>query len=112
MKHTALALLAAVVVVSGCTTTSFAGLAKTTYVDGVSASAKATDADLKALQKQVADMKAVADRMQELSAQMEQTQKATTDLQQMARQVEGRLASLPKETLQILVKSIEAYLAK
>ncbi len=108
----ALAALLAGILVAGCTTTSFAGLAKTGYVDEVNASAQATQKDLAVLQKRVDDVEKVADRMQELAAQMEQTQKATADLQQLARQVQDRLAELPRETLELLVKSIQEYLAK
>jgi uncharacterized membrane protein (DUF106 family) len=119
MKHGVSALLArlsasflAGVLVAGCTTTSFAGLARASYVDRVDASTQAAQKDLAALQKQVDDVKAAADRMQELAAQMEQTQKATADLQQLARQVQERLSDLPRETLEMLVKSIQEYLAK
>jgi ABC-type transporter Mla subunit MlaD len=119
MKHGVSALLAmplaallAGIHVAGCTTTSFAGLARTGYVDQVNASAQATQKDLAGLQGQVDDMKKVSGRMQELAAQMEQTQKATADLQQLARQVQDRLAELPRETLEMLVKSIQEYLAK
>jgi Tfp pilus assembly protein PilP len=112
MKNAVFALMAAMLIVSGCTTTSFAGLAKAGYVDQVKTSAQATDADLKALQQRVDAMKAVADRMQQLASQMEQTQKTTAELQQLAKQVEERLPAIPKETLRMLVKSIEDYLAK
>jgi peptidoglycan hydrolase CwlO-like protein len=111
--------MAGLMAVAGCTTTSFAGLAKSSYVDQVSTSvdqvastAKATGEELQALQKQVDDLKASADRMDEAAAKMEQTAKATAQLQDLAKQVEGRLESLPRQTLEMLVKSIQDYLAK
>jgi len=115
MKQRVAAFLAAVVLlgsVSGCTTTSFAGLAKAGYVEEVDSASRATARDLEALQKQVSEIAAIAGRMQALASEMEQTQRTTAELQQLAKQVESRLTSLPRETLEMLVKSIEAYLAK
>ena len=105
-----LALTATLLLVAGCTTTSFAGLAKSTYVDEVSAGGQATQEELGELERQVQEMQELTDQLEIVIQAMEETRAATAELQELARQVELRLDALPRESLRLLVESIQAYL--
>jgi outer membrane murein-binding lipoprotein Lpp len=110
MKKLVLLLVPVLALPLACTTTSFAGLARTSYVDEVSAAREATQSELEQLRVEVDAMQELADQLEEVIAAMEETQRATEELQELAAIVEARLESLPRETLRLLVESIQAFL--
>ena len=111
MKRSLFLILSAILVLlSGCTTTSFAGLAKTSYVDEVSAGGQATREELAGLERQVQEMRQLADQLEVIIRAMDETRAATEELQELAGLVEARLDALPRESLRLLVESIQAYL--
>jgi methyl-accepting chemotaxis protein len=110
MKKTLIVIVPILLLVTGCTTTSFAGLAKTSYVDQVSTAGQETQSELEDLGVRVAEIQELADQLEEVIAAMEETRAATEELQELARIVETRLESLPKDTLRLLVESIQSFL--
>ena len=109
-KSLFLALSAVLILLAGCTTTSFAGLAKISYVDDVSAGGQTTQEELDELESQVQAMQQLADQLEAIIQEMEATRAATQELQELAKLVEARLETLPRESLRLLVESIQAYL--
>jgi methyl-accepting chemotaxis protein len=103
-------ILALVLSIGACTTTSFAGLAKSSYVEEIDTAAGQTRSELEELQREVAEMKDLADQLESIIAAMEETRKATEELQVLAGVVEDRLESLPRETLRLLAQTIETFL--
>lgn len=119
MKKLLFLLPITVLLLSACATTGFLGfLATTSYVKGkVAQSTEQTFSQLDKTRADLEKMRADVERFQQLTGQVEgllseiaRTQKATEELQQLAKEVEMRLAELPAETLQELVNLIQAYL--
>jgi outer membrane murein-binding lipoprotein Lpp len=103
----------ALALLGGCTSTGFLGFLATTdqvdkklaaQNDETQTSIDQLDSDIKTLQDDVAKFK---DQTDQINTLLQQTQ----ELQQLASTVEGRLASLPRETLLELSDMIQKALA-
>ena len=111
MKKVMLMLITVILILSGCTTTGFLGLAKTTYVDERFAE---TDekiiTELEQLRKDIEQITELTDELDNLLNEISATKQATEDLQELAKGIEARFKELPKETLYQLVQIIQHYL--
>ncbi len=109
MKGIALVVLAAVVLaaLSGCFSTGFMGfLATTEQVDK-----KIADQDAKA-SRELEAQKAELAKLQQQMADFQTLKEQAEELRTLAKKVEGRLATLPKETLQKLVDILQSALGQ
>ncbi len=111
MRTAALFPVLALSLLSGCATTSFLGLAKTSYVDQkTQANRQEILQRLEALQGQVEQITEVTGDLKALVRDIAETKQATEKLQELAKQVEGRFQEIPRETLRELMELIRRYL--
>ena len=105
----------------GCTSTGFLGfLATTEYVNSKDAEttaeaarvAEETQAALAEIRSDVDELKALREETQKSIDLVADTQKTIGELQALAAAVEGRIASLPVETLRQIVEILQTYLSQ
>jgi peptidoglycan hydrolase CwlO-like protein len=95
------------VLFASCTTSGFAGLAKESYALEVE---QKTTADIQALRDEVAKVKALTDQLDGLLKDIEATKKSTKEFQDLVKELEGRINTMPKESIAELVKVLQKYL--
>ncbi len=109
MKRFSLVVLAAVMLLglSGCFSTGFMGfLAMTDQVDK-----KISDEDAK-VTRQLDEQKAELAKLQQQLTEIEKLKEQAEELRTLAKDVEDKLSTLPKDTLQKLVDIIQSALNK
>jgi len=121
MKWKLVIFLVGVFSLSGCATQGFLGfIATTQYVENRTETERAettrqlseVKTELETVQADLAEYRKSAQELSALVDQVNQTRAATEELQKLAGEVEGRLDSLPKETIAQLVEILQDYLEK
>jgi len=97
---------------AGCTSTGFAGLAKESYAVSIDEELSESQASVEQLRQEVEDIKRLADKLSNLVDDIEEAKKDTEELKALAKLVEERLNTLPRQTLEKLVEALKIYLEK
>ena len=122
MKRFVVVLLVASLALSGCATLADkVGIANKAYADkqaglaaekATAASQERIDAMRANVQAQLDSLKQDAEQVKAALASVDEVVASMAQMKDLAKQLEGRLATLPEETLRKIVEILSAYLAK
>jgi hypothetical protein len=121
MKKLIALMLLTALVLAGCASGSFLGLATTQYVDQrekvYAEQQAATAAEIEQLKSQLSEVQiikdtaqAAVDQAKAAVDQVSQTQTVIQDLQALAQRAEARIGSIPKEVIKQIVDILQAAL--
>ena len=104
-----LSLIAGLLLVTSCSTSSFMGLSKSAYVDSEIQRLGETADEIELINSRIAGLDAISAEVTALREEVRDVKATEEELQDMAIVLQSRLNSIPEDTLKELVKAIESY---
>jgi archaellum component FlaC len=111
-----LSLIAGLLLVTSCSTSSFMGLSKSAFVDSEFQRLGETADEIESINSRMAELDGISAELDGISAEVTALREEVTEvrateeeLQDLAIVLQSRLNSIPEDTLKELVKAIESY---
>jgi hypothetical protein len=104
-----LPLIAGLLLVTSCSTSSFMGLSKSAYVDSEIQRLGETADEIELINSRIAELDAISAEVTTLRDEVNEVRATEKELQDMAIVLQSQLSSIPEDTLKELVNAIESY---
>jgi hypothetical protein len=104
-----LPLIAGLLLVTSCSTSSFMGLSKSAYVDSEIQRLGETADEIELINSRIAELDAISAEVTALRDEVNEVRATEKELQDMAIVLQSQLSSIPEDTLKELVNAIESY---